>query len=91
MTMEPIDIAAVGIDSTGFLIRSAHQLDGETAHVEGYAVVRLAPTVLVVVSLNSDDASDFYDPDALNELTALAAAKVVTELCTAHPNLDCTV
>ena len=84
ITVEPVEIADFGEDSTAFRLLYEHTTSVDTEHDEAIAFVRVGPTVLVAVRLeNYADAYDPaapYDPSLLNDLTAAAVAKVEATL-----------
>ena len=84
ITVEPVEIADFGEESTAFRLLYEHTTSVDTEHDEAIAFVRVSPTVLVAVRLeNYTDAYDPtapYDPSILNDLTAAAVAKVEATL-----------
>jgi len=61
ITMEPIMVAEFGMETAGFVMLNAHQEGGAIAHDEGVAIIRLSPTVLVVVFFSGHELVIPYD------------------------------
>ena len=79
VTVEPIEIADLGEESSGFRLLYEHTTSVATEHDEAVAFVRLSPSVLVALYFEnfgeSYDPTDPYDPSILDDLTSAAVAK----------------